>query len=126
MKPSSPTPDPDATRTASVAIEITCPTWCEISADEHAARLWENEGRCVHQTHVVTRDPAGKRIWEQPPRFCPPIELTLVTTTTPVGREVESADVLINGHEANIEQLLLLATAIADLAALYRETAATR
>ena len=35
-------------------------------------------------------------------------------TTNPVGREVESADVLINGHESNIEQMEELAAAIAD------------
>ena len=126
MEASSPTPDSDSIRTASVTLEITCPVWCEVSADEHAARLWENEGRCVHRTHVTVVDPAGKRRWEDPPRFCSSIDLSLAMTTNPVGREVESADVLINGHESNIEQLLLVAAAIADLATLYRETPGTR
>ena len=122
MKSSSPTPDPDAIRTATVALEITCPVWCEISPDEHASRLWANEGSCVHQTSLTVVDPVGKRGWEQSPRFCSPIELTLCVTANPLGREVESADVLINGQESNIEQLLLVARAIVDLDALYRKT----
>ena len=70
-------------------------------------------------------DPAGKRGWEHSPRFCASIDLSLSMTTNPIGREVESADVLINGHESNIEQVLLVAAAIADLIALYRETPGT-
>ena len=122
MNPSSPGDDSYATRTATVSIEITCPAWCEISADEHAARLWQNEGRCVHRTLVTVKDPAGKRGWEDAPRYCTPIELTLLMTTNPAGREVESADVLVNGLESNLEQLLRLSGAISNLATLYRET----
>jgi len=119
---SSMTPDPDAIRTASVTIRIVCPTWCEVSPDEHAAHLWENDGRCVHQCFVSVGDAVGKRVWEQPPRFCGPIALTLRMTTNPAGREVESADVLINAHESNVEQLLLLSAAITDLTRLYSRT----
>jgi hypothetical protein len=126
VKPSSPRPSPNATRTASAAVAITCPEWCQIGADEHASRLWANEGRCVHQTFLSVGDPAGKRGWGLPPRFCAPIELTLSMTTNPGGREVESADVLINGQESNLEQLVLLAAAIADLATLYRQTPGAR
>jgi hypothetical protein len=91
------------------------PTWCGVSADENASRLWDNEGRCVHQTVVTVVDPAGKQVADEAPRFCPPIELVLLVTTDPAGREVESADVLLSGQESNLEQLARLANAIVDL-----------
>jgi hypothetical protein len=118
---SSPTPDDIAIRTGSALVEITCPAWCPMSADEHARLLWDNEGRCIHQTEVRVADPRGERVWEeQASSYCSPIELVLRVTTNPVGREVESADVLINGQESNLEQLALLAEAISGLATLYR------
>lgn len=123
MTTSSRTPEPGATRKASVAVEITCPVWCEVSPDEHATRLWANEGRCVHQTSVSVADPVGKRGSEEASQFCPPVELTLCVTANPSGREVESADVLLNGQESNLEQLLLVVRAIVDLDLLYRTTA---
>ena len=122
MDRSSLTPKPDTTRTASVPIEINCPAWCEVSPEQHAARLYDNEGRCIHQTAVSVVDPAGKRAWDEAPRFCAPFELTLRTTTNPAGREVESADALVNGTESNLEQLRLLAVAISELADLYYGT----
>jgi hypothetical protein len=118
---SSPNPDNRATRTRSVLVEITCPAWCGVTADEHVRHLWDNEGRCIHQTEVSVADPRGKRVWEdQASSYCSAIELVLRVTTNPVGREVESADVLINGQESNLEQLALLAEAISGLATLYR------
>jgi hypothetical protein len=93
-----------------------------VSAEEHAGRLWENEGRCVHQLLVRIADPRGKSVAEQETRYCPPIELALYVTTNPLGREVEPADVLINGQESNLEQLAALADAIDELATLYRGT----
>lgn len=125
VTPSSLTPDPPATRTATVPLEITCPAWCEISAEQHAARLWANEGRCVHQASAIVADPAGKRTTDQPPRYCAPIELTLYMTTNPSGREVEPPDALIDGKESTIEQLDDLATAITNLATLHRQTPGT-
>jgi hypothetical protein len=122
---SSPTPD-NGTRIGSVMLEIICPTWCGISADEHASRLWDNEGRCVHQTVVTVDDPVGKQVAGETPRFCEPIELLLLMTTDPAGREVESADVLINGRESNLEQLAQLGKAIVDLGEKYRSTPCRR
>ena len=116
---------PDTTRTASVPIEINCPAWCEVSPEEHAARLYENEGRCIHQTAVVRGRPRRQTRLGRAPRSARRSS-SHWPDNNPAGREVESADVLMNGTESNLEQLLLLATAIADLAALYRETAATR
>ena len=113
-------------RTGSALVEITCPTWCGISADEHASRLWANEGRCIHQTVVTVADPIGKRVTDEAPRFCGPIELVLLVTTDPAGREVESADVLINGQESNLEQLAHLSNAIVDLGETYRTTLGRR
>ena len=123
MERSSPTPNTDATRTVAAEVAVTCPTWCEVPAAEHARSLWANEGRSIHQTSAIVQDPADKRIWGQPPRFCPPIEVTLCMTTNPSGHEVESADVMINGAESTLEQMLLVARRIADLAILYRVTA---
>ncbi|HEX5086365.1 MAG TPA: hypothetical protein VFV89_01060 [Nocardioides sp.] len=107
-------------------VEITCPTWCQLTADEHASRLWDNEGRCVHQTQVTVADPTGKQGQDEEPRYCEPIELVLLVTTDPAGREVESADVLLNGHESNLEQLARLANAIVDMGELYRATPGRR
>jgi hypothetical protein len=123
---SSPNPDNGLTRTGSAPVEITCPTWCEVSADDHASRLWSNEGRCVHQTVVTVRDPVGKQICDEGTRYCDPIELSLLVTTDPAGREVESADVLINGQESNLDQLARLANAIVDLGEMYRATPGRR
>jgi hypothetical protein len=119
---SSLTPDDVAIRAGSALVEITCPAWCEVSAEEHALRLWENEGRCIHQVLRTVTDPTGKEAWEQAPRYCSAIELALLMITNPAGREVESADVLINGQESNLDQLVLLAEAITDLAGMYRAT----
>ena len=122
MNSSSRGSNSEGTRTASVPVQIVCPTWCEVSSAAHAARLWENEGRCLHRRTVSVADPVRKRIWEQPHGLCGPIELVLQVTTNPAGREVESADVLINGDESNIDQLLALGEEIAHLTRLYRET----
>jgi hypothetical protein len=123
---SSPNPDNRAIRTGTASVEITCPTWCGVSADEHASRLWDNEGRCVHRTLITVADPKGKKAWEEAPRYCEPIELVLHVTTDPAGHEVESADVLMNGQESNLEQLTRLANAIVDLGEMYRATPGRR
>jgi hypothetical protein len=123
---SSPTLENTLIRTGSALIGITCPTWCGVSADEHASRLWDNEGRCVHQTVVTVEDPIGKPICDEGTRYCDPIELSLHVTTDPAGREVESADVLINGQESNLDQLARLANAIVDLGQMYRATPGRR
>jgi hypothetical protein len=119
---SSLTPDDIAIRTESTLVEISCPDWCQIPAEDHASRLWANEGRCVHQVVLTVADPTGKRAWEGAPKYCALIELALLMTTNPVGREVESADVLVNGQESTLDQLVLLAQAITDLAGMYRAT----
>ena len=126
MNESSPSPDIIGMRTRSTLIEITCPSWCRISIDEHALRLWNNEGRCVHEKLVTVADPRGKLRWGEATAYNAPIELVLHLTTDPAGREVESADVLINGQETNLEQLARLAAAIVDLGALYRATPGRR
>ena len=83
MNESSTNRDNRPIRTGSALVEITCPAWCGISADEHASRLWPNEGRCIHQTVVTVADPIGKRVTDEAPRFCEPIELVLLVTTDP-------------------------------------------
>ena len=130
MNQSSLTPDDIAIRTGSATVEITCPAWCQVAVADHAARLWANEGRCRHQVLLTIADPTGKQAGvqtgeqarEQNPRYCPPIELALEMTTNPAGREVESADILLNGQESNLDQLTLLGQAITDLAGMYRAT----
>jgi hypothetical protein len=55
-------PDDTLTRTEAALIKITCPVWCEVSAEEHALRLWANEGRCVHRAVILLRTrPAMER-----------------------------------------------------------------
>jgi hypothetical protein len=129
---SSLTPHDIATRTGSATVEITCPAWCQVAVADHAAQLWANEGRCRHQVLLTIADPTIKRsdgqtskqtgepAWEQDPRHCPPIELALAMTTNPAGREVEPADVVLNGQESNLHQLALLVQAITDLNGMYR------
>jgi hypothetical protein len=85
--------------------------------------VWANEGRCVHEAVIDVPDPQGKQVWgEVTPNYCEPIELVLHVTTDLAGREVESADVLINGQESNLAQLAILANAIVDLGEMYRAT----
>ena len=120
MEASSPTTGRAAIRSVSATVVVTCPSWCEVTAQDHAAGLWANEGRCVHEVSVTVPDPRGEHVHEDPPRFCDPIELTLRMTTNLAGREVESADVMINGQESNVEQQELLALKISELVRLYR------
>ena len=126
MEPSSPTTEPAAIRSVSATVVVTCPSWCEVSAQDHAAALWANEGRCVHQVSVAVPDPNGQAAPDSPPQFCSPIELTLQMTTNPAGLEVESPDVMINGQESNIEQQELLALKISELVRLYRGSVGRR
>ena len=123
MEPSSPTTENAAIRSVSATVVVTCPSWCEVSAQDHAAALWANEGRCVHEVSVTVPDPNGKITADGTPRFCSPIELSLRMTTNPAGREVESPDVMINGQESNIQQQDLLALKISELVRLYRGSA---
>ena len=108
MDQSSPPTRHAAIRSVSATVVVTCPSWCKVSAPDHAAALWANEGRCVHEVSVTVPDPIGKITPDGLSRFCPPIELTLRMTTNLAGREVEPADVMINGQESNIEQQDLL------------------
>lgn len=124
MNASSPIPDPHTTRTVAVTVNITCPAWCEISAEDHAAALWDNEGRCVHQLSTQIRDPVGKRVWDEDPRFCAPFELRLDLTTNPAGHQVESPDIFLNDHLSNLDQLVRLGDAIKSMAAIYESTTA--
>jgi hypothetical protein len=77
----------------------------------------------VHEVSVTVPDSNGERRCDGPPRFCDPIELTLRMTTNPAGREVESADTMMNGQESNVEQQELLALKISELVRLYRGSA---
>ena len=113
-------PDNRSTRTEAAFVEITCSAWCEVSAEEHALRLWANEGRCVHRAVILVADPTGKRGPDQMPRFCESIELVLHVTTSPTGRELEPPDVLINGEESNLDQLRALAKAVVEVGEMYR------
>jgi hypothetical protein len=123
VEPSSPIAEHAAIRSDSATVVVTCPSWCEVGAQDHAAALWANEGRCVHEVSVTVPDPIGKITPDGPPRFCSPIELTLRMTTNPAGREVESPDVMINGQASNIEQQDLLALKISELVRLYSGSA---
>jgi hypothetical protein len=83
---------------------------------------WANEGRCVHQTTVTVTDPVGKRIWDPPTPLLRTDRAHALPDHHPFGQVIESPDVLVNGDASNLEQLHLLAAAIADLAALNRST----
>src|SRR3954451_21823343 len=63
---SSLNPDDIAIRTRLATVEITCPSWCQVAVADHAARLWANEGRCIHQVLLTITDPTGKQPGEQP------------------------------------------------------------
>ena len=126
MNESSPNPS-HATRTGSATVEITCPAWCGVSAQEHAP----GSGTTKVAASTTPRSPSPTpraSSWgrTRQPRYCEPIELVLLVTTDPTGREVESAEVLINGQESNLDQLALLANAIVDLGQLYRTTPGRR
>jgi hypothetical protein len=118
---SSPINDNIAIRARTALIQVNCSAWCEVSAEQHAGRLWENEGCCAHHVSVTVDDPAGKQVWDEVPRYCPPTSLVLQMTTNLRG-EVESADLPINFQESSLDQAELVAADIARLLTTYRAT----
>jgi hypothetical protein len=112
--------------TTAVPIVITCPDWCTVSAEEHAADLWNMGGVCIHHSPEVevadtpvARGPLGEM------RPYSPVTVRFVTTTNPKGREVEAPEFAIEGHEYSLEQLLALADTIQATVALYRSAGAS-
>jgi hypothetical protein len=108
--------------TATVPITITCPAWCQETAEHHAAELWDNGGECFdHMPERMVTDPTGIERPLTEPKMCDPIELRLVTATGPDGHEVEAPIVYIEtASEHTIDQPLALADAIRDMVQQYR------
>jgi hypothetical protein len=109
------------TATTEVSITITCPNWCTVTAEDHAADLWDMGGVCIHRAAEVevvdtpvVRGPMGEM------RPYEPVTVTFVTTTNPEGREVEAPEFDINGHDYSLEQILSLAEAIQGAVTTYR------
>ncbi len=121
--------------TTTVPITITCPDWCELTAERHAADLWDNGGECFHHMPaLVVEDPTGIGAPLEAPQICPPVELRLVTTATPDGREVQPPIVYIDkaggpmairAGEHSVDQALALADALRDMVQQYRAAGGT-
>lgn len=107
--------------TTTVVLDLACPDWCTISADEHAAVLWDLGGTCIHWAPwAVVLDPAGHRAPLEAPQPHEPVEIGLSTCTRPDGIEAESPIVRVNGAELSIAQALALADTLRSVVEQYR------
>ena len=107
--------------TATVPIQITCPDWCERTADEHVADLWNMDGTCIH--HSADRqvvDTEGYQEALTAPRFHDPVELFITAQTRPDGVETASPTFHLNGDEMSVQQALALSEAIREVVYTYR------
>jgi hypothetical protein len=107
--------------TTTVALDLTCPDWCTVPAEEHASELWDLGGTCIHwsdRTNVA--DPTGHRSPLQAPQPHEPLEVSLTTCTSPDGREVESPMMHLDGNELSIAQAVAVAERLQSLVAEYR------
>lgn len=114
--------------TTTAQIEIVCPGWCNMTAEEHVANLWNTGGECHHMTpeHRV-EDPAGFRDTLGDDRaFAEAVSIDIVARTRPDGRECGSPTFYLNGHELTIEQAEVLAVQIRALTDAYRVSFGSR
>jgi hypothetical protein len=110
-------------RTTAVPLEITCPNWCSRSAAEHAADLWNYEGRCIHLSRdVEIPDTAGWTAYGEPVRFHESHSVYVSSIANPSGRETESPILYFHGHEVSTSQALAVADEIRRRVQLYRST----
>lgn len=113
-------------RTKSVPIAITCPEWCSRTAEEHAADLWNFEGRCIHLSeNLDVADPVGWSSYGEPTRYHSMVNLYITSSAWPDGRECESATVFLDGHEMSMEQALLLSDELRRQVEAYRAAGGT-
>lgn len=100
--------------TTTVPIQITCPDWCSISPEEHAAELWNCGGVCDHRsTPRVTDDTAGSL--SEPcaeRRFNSALEVLMIASTAPDGRPQSTPTLEIDGGDATFQQGVEFAVSI--------------
>jgi hypothetical protein len=107
--------------TTTVPIQITCPDWCTINADEHVRDLWNSGGNCFHHADdVLVEDTGGYQVALEETRHYPPVSLGLTVTTNPEGRETASPVFRVDEQEHSLEQALAIAEAIHRMVATYR------
>lgn len=107
--------------TTTVALDLTCPDWCTVPAEEHASELWDLGGTCIHWAPwAVVPDPTGHQVPLEAPRLHQPVEIGLSTCTRPDGIEAESPVVRLNGAELSIAQAVTVAERLQCLVAEYR------
>lgn len=110
--------------TATVPIQITCPEWCEVPAEEHVRDLWNMDGDCIHHMPCAyVTDLVGLNASLEPPLSGDRVELNITTQTSPEGRESAPPIVhLHGGQQLSVSQALALSDALRDLVNLYRST----
>lgn len=112
--------------TATVPIAITCPDWCIVEADAHAADLWEMGGNCIHRgPDVDVVDTTGYQEPLQSLRLHQAIRLQLTAMTRPDGAESATPVIYIGEREHSIQQALDLAEAIKTMVETYRAAGGT-
>lgn len=100
---------------AEASLSIKCPTWCTLSAQDHADQLWNLEGECHHMpadVDIMCGVPSATR--EAPVGF--------VMTTSPVGNETAPPVFFLDGQEFSAEQFRTLAGAMLAMLDLHAAT----
>lgn len=111
--------------TATVPIAVTCPDWCTVSAEHHAADLWNMGGVCIHHSpEVLVHDPTGyQEAGDDAPQPFSPVEVSFTTMARPEdGREVATPIFYVLHQEMSLEQALALNDAINRAVESYRST----
>lgn len=121
MSTAAPANDRSA-RTSVQTVEITCPAWCEVPANEHVHDLWNMDGNCIHHSLAVyIADQAGLSAPLEPLVLGDRVELNMTAQTSPDGRETAPPVVHLYGaQQMSVSQALELADAIKSLVQNYR------
>ncbi|MDP9822787.1 DUF6907 domain-containing protein [Nocardioides massiliensis] len=83
--------------TTTVSLDLTCPDWCTISAEDHVSALWDTEANLIHHS---ADQPVGA------------FDVSWTTVTRPDGRPSEAPTVFLDGQDITPAQARELAAAL--------------
>lgn len=113
-------------RTLNVSVEISCPDWCEESAQYHADELWQQGGDCLHRAELIARDTTGYAEALMEPRYYEPIDIALYVPTNPEGQLRATSTIIMDGRDMTLSQAGELRDALSSLLELGERYVAGR